>query len=82
MRSFFDVSKVNESSFFKSNLADPQIFDAHLLEFIGFLNQDHNVSQMILKLIRTNEIEEKKFSRISDELAMMRDFLRNGCMRG
>ena len=33
MRWFFDVSKVKESSFFKSNLTDPpQIFDAHLLE--------------------------------------------------
>ena len=30
---FFDVSKVNESSFSKSDLTDPpQIFDAHLLE--------------------------------------------------
>ena len=33
MRWFFDVSKVKESSFFKSDLTDPpQIFDAHLLE--------------------------------------------------
>ena len=33
MRWFFDVSKVKESSFFKSDLNDPpQIFDAHLLE--------------------------------------------------
>ena len=33
MRLFFDVSKVKESSFFKSDLTDPpQIFDAHLLE--------------------------------------------------
>ena len=32
MRCFFDVSKVKESSFFKSDLSDPpQIFDAHLL---------------------------------------------------
>ena len=30
---FFDVSKVKESSFSKSDLTDPpQIFDAHLLE--------------------------------------------------
>ena len=29
----FDVSKVKESSFFKSDLTDPpQIFDSHLLE--------------------------------------------------
>ena len=33
MRSFFDVSKVKESSFLKSDLTDPpQIFDARLLE--------------------------------------------------
>ena len=33
MRWYFDVSKVKESSFFKSDLTDPpQIFDAHLLE--------------------------------------------------
>ena len=32
MRSFFDDSKVKESSFFKLDLTDPpQIFDAHLL---------------------------------------------------
>ena len=29
---FFDVSKVKESRFFKSDLTDPQIFIAHLLE--------------------------------------------------
>ena len=33
MRWFFDVSKVKESSLFKSDLTDsPQIFDARLLE--------------------------------------------------
>ena len=33
MRWFFDVSKVKESSLFKSDLTDPpQNFDAHLLE--------------------------------------------------
>ena len=33
MRWFFDVSKVKESSLFKSDLTDPpHIFDAHLLE--------------------------------------------------
>ena len=33
MRWFFDISKVNESSFLKSDPTDPpQIFDAHLLE--------------------------------------------------
>ena len=33
MRWFFDVSKVKELSFSKSDLTDPpQIFDAHLLE--------------------------------------------------
>ena len=33
IRWFFDVSKVKESSFSKSDLTDsPQIFDAHLLE--------------------------------------------------
>ena len=35
MRWFFDVSKVKESSFFKSDLTDPlQIFSAYLLETI------------------------------------------------
>ena len=62
--------------FFESDLTDPpQIFDAHLLKnsdlspssfhfSVGFYNikyyQDHVLSQMVLKLIRTNEIEEKK----------------------
>ena len=33
IRWFFDVSKVKESSYFKSDLTDPpQIFDAHLLD--------------------------------------------------
>ena len=33
MRCFFDVSKVKESNFSKSDLTDPpQIFDEHLLE--------------------------------------------------
>ena len=37
MRWFFDVSKVKESSFSKSDLTDPpQIFDAHLLENTNF----------------------------------------------
>ena len=59
MRRFFDVSKVKESSFFKSDLTDPpQIFDAHLLEttdlspsrfhFQWVLGQDHVLSQMVL----------------------------------
>ena len=34
VRWFFDVTKVQESSFLKSDLTDPpQIFDAHLLEY-------------------------------------------------
>ena len=35
MRWFFDVSKMKESNFFKSDLSDPsppQIFDAHVLK--------------------------------------------------
>ena len=59
MRWFFDVSKVKESSFFKSDLTDPpQIFDAHLLvntdlspsrfHFQWVLYQDHILSQFIL----------------------------------
>ena len=71
MRWFFDVSKVKESSFYKSDLTEqPQIFDVHLLEntdlspsrfnFSVSFYQDHVLSQMILKLIRTNMIEEKK----------------------
>ena len=59
MRWFFDVSKVKESSFLKSDLTDPhQIFDAHLLEttdlspsrfhFQWVLYQDHVLSQMVL----------------------------------
>ena len=59
LRMSFDVSKVKESSFFKSNLSDPpQIFDAHLLEnadfsisrfhfSVGFY-QDHILSQTVL----------------------------------
>ena len=72
MRWFFDVSKMKESSYFKSDLTDPhQIFDAHLLETtdlstsrfhfsVGFFYQDHVLSQMVLYLIRTNEIGAKK----------------------
>ena len=59
MRWFFDISKVKESSFFKSDLTDPcQIFYAHLLEnadlspsrfhFQWVLGQDHDLSQMVL----------------------------------
>ena len=59
MRLFFDVSKVKESSFSKSDLTDPpQIFDAHLLEntdlspsrfhFQWVLYQDHVLSKMVL----------------------------------
>ena len=59
MRWFFDVSKVKELSFFKSDLTDPhQIFDAHLLEktnlspssfhFSVDLYQDYVLSQMVL----------------------------------
>ena len=67
MRWFFDVSKVKESSFFKSDLTNhPAQIDAHLLEntnlnfpdfiFQWVLYRDHVLSQMVLKLIRTNEI--------------------------
>ena len=59
MRWFFDVSKVKESSFFKSDITDAlQIFDAHFLEntnlnpsnfhFSKFLYQGHILSQMVL----------------------------------
>ena len=62
---------MKESSFFKLDLTDPpQIFDAHLLEntdlsssrfpFKWVLYQDHVLSQMVLYLIRTNEIKKKK----------------------
>ena len=62
---------MKKSSFFKADLTDPsQIFDAHLLEYTDLspsrfhfqwvLYQDHVLSQMVLQLIRTNEIEEKK----------------------
>ena len=60
MRWFFDVSKVKESSFLKSDLTapPPQIFVAHLLEntdlspsifhFQWVLYKDHILSQMVL----------------------------------
>ena len=59
MRWFFDVFKVKESSFFKSDLTEPpQIFDAHLsgntdlspsrLHFQWVLYKDHFLSQMVL----------------------------------
>ena len=104
MRWFFDISKVKES-----NLTDPnQIFDAHLLEttdlspsrfhFQLVLYQDYVLSQMIVKLIWTNETGEKKkrclykndylynkdtyCCRTSHESALIRNFLRYGRVRG
>ena len=65
VRWFFDVSKVKESSFFKSDLTDSrQIFDAHLLEntdlspsrfhfSVGFISRSCFESDG-LKFIRTN----------------------------
>jgi len=67
MRWFFDVPKVKESTFFKSDLTDPpQIFDAHLLEktdlspsrfyfSVGLIYQDHVLSRMVLLFIRTKK---------------------------
>ena len=60
-----------EVEFFKSDLTDPLRFLMRIfwkipikpfqLSFLsGFLYQDHVLSHMVLKLIRTNEIEEKK----------------------
>ena len=69
MKWFFDISKVQESNFFKSDLTDPsQIFDAHLLEntdlspsrfhfSVGFISRSCFESD---GFIRTNEIEKKK----------------------
>ena len=62
---------MKELSFIKSDLIDlHQIFDAHLLEttdlspsrfhFSVGLYQDHVLSQMVLKLVRMNEIREKE----------------------
>ena len=46
MRWFFDISKVKESSFFKSDLTDPhQIFDAHLL-----INTDLSPSRFLFSV--------------------------------
>ena len=41
---FFDVSKVKESSFFKSDLTDPppQIFEARLLEYTNLSPSELN----------------------------------------
>ena len=65
-RWFFDISKVKESSFVKSDLTDPlrflmrifwkvpiQVLPDFIFQWV--LYQDH-LSQMILQLIRTNEI--------------------------
>ena len=58
MRWFFELSKVKESSFFKSDLTDlPQIFDAQYKKVTYFC-------------------------RVSDESALIRNFLRNGRVRG
>ena len=50
--------------FFFNLTNPPQIFDAHLLEntlpdliFQWVFFEDHVLSQMVLKLVRTNEIE-------------------------
>ena len=57
MRWFFDVSKVKESSFSKSDLTDPpQIFDAHLLENTNLGPSEHKT----LKKFRFDKEMRKK----------------------
>ena len=49
MRWFFDVSKVNESSFFKSNVTDPpQIFAPHLFENSNLSSSSFHFSVTLL----------------------------------
>ena len=68
---FFDVSKVEESSFFNRTSLTPLRFLMRIFwkipikalpDFIFklVLYQHHVLSQMVLQLIQTNEIEEKK----------------------
>ena len=110
IRWFFDVSKVKESSLFKSDLTcpPPQIFDAHLLVntnltpsslqfLVGFYIKImfwgrwfySLFERMRLKiekkmLVHTNQpliisfnIKNGTFCRISDQSALIRNFLRN-----
>ena len=57
MSCFFEVSKVKESSFSKSDLTDPpQIFDSHLLENTNLGPSEHK----ILKKYRFDEEMRKK----------------------
>ena len=72
MRWFFNVSKVKESSFFLiGSHWPPKIFQKSFFRkyqfqpfqisfFSGFLYHDLVLSQMVLLLIRKNEIKEKK----------------------
>ena len=72
MKWFFDVSKVKESSFFKSDLTDsPQIFDAHLLEntnlspsrfhfSVGFLSRSYFRSDGFIAYSSEWDRREKK----------------------
>ena len=93
MRWFFDVSKVKESSFFKSDLTDPpQIFDAHLLENNNLnpssfhFSVDFYIKKMFIHtnqpLITSFYIKKVPFSRMSDESALIRNFSRSGRVRG
>ena len=90
MRWFLDVSKVKESSFFKSDLTDPLRFlmrifwEIPLYALTAFifqwvLYQDHVLSQMVLKLIRTNEIREKKNLVYSHQLTFNHIILYKKC---
>ena len=84
MRWFFDVTKVKESSFSKSDLTDPpQIFDAHLLVNTNLSPSSFNFSVgfyiMIMFWVRWFHTY---FFRITDESALIGNFLRNGRVRG
>ena len=75
MRWFFDVSKVEESSFFKSDLTSPppQIFDPHLLvKFSQFsrFNTDLSPSRFHFSVgfISRSSLESDSFIAYSNEL--------------
>ena len=68
---FFDVSKVKEASFLNRTSRTPLRFLMRIFSkipilalpdfiFLLILYQDNVLSQMVLELNRTNEIEEKK----------------------
>ena len=84
MRWFFDVSKVKESSFYIKIIFWVRWFKTYSKEWdwrekMMFIHSEFRTYQ---PLITSFYIKNTFFCRISDESALIRNFLRNGRLRG